>query len=436
MSMNKMLAGKISGNRGQVSDSDKQGVKNLSVVVDKPIVVSQPMPNYPLSEEGSPERNPEEAVDHDTPIVNNDNQGSSTGSRQYPMGKDNRELWDEEEDELVQGNRKVKDIFCVDRVKPVLQTTAELSGLEYVDDTEVCPNSWIYGSLGLANKNEAILQMPNELVAEVTRTNKSKKWFKAPQRIFDMSFRVSNEDHKKFFYAPSLDNEVADIMKQYKNNKIDCFSRFWEEELFSLDKHVKTLERLSVFQASIINALAIDLQPLDDQTQCVSDFAIPAAQLAGDMAAHTMRQSIKLSHRICQLRRQNVCAGLKGYIEKVTDALLDIPYDHKPELLFGGLYDKTSRTAAKKQDSEDKTRTKVYKAAYRPPSQNYRSRGGGMRYEHPQPQPQMQYSRGGSSNYTRGQKRKQEYQADHSRRAGPKRARGRGRSRGHAQSRL
>jgi hypothetical protein len=303
-----------------------------------------------------------------------------------------------------------------------------------IDNTEACPNSWIYGSLGLPNKNEAILQMPNELLAEVTRTNESKKWYKAPHRVFDAVFRVSDDDYKKFFYAPHLDTDVKELMNQYKSNKIDCFSRFWEDELFSLHRHVIGLEKIFVFQASIINALAIDLQPLDDQTQCVSDFAIPAAQLAGDMAAHSMRQSIKLSHRICQLRRQNVCAGLKGYIEKVTDALLDIPYNHKPELLFGGLYDKTSRTAAKKQDAEDKTRTKVYKAAYRPPSQNYRSRGGGMRYEHPQPQ--MQYSRGRSSNYSRGQKRKQEYQSDRARRAGPKRARGRGRSRGHAQSRL
>jgi hypothetical protein len=35
----------------------------------------------------------------------------------------------------------------VDRFKPLLQTTAELSGLEYVDSTEVSPNWWAYRSL-------------------------------------------------------------------------------------------------------------------------------------------------------------------------------------------------------------------------------------------------------------------------------------------------
>jgi hypothetical protein len=173
-----------------------------------------------------------------------------------------------------------------------------------------------------------------------------------------------------------MDTDVSDLMKQFRSMKIDRFSHFWDLELVLLDKHIKQVQKLAVFQGSIINALTIDLQPLDDQSAGCSDFAIPAAQLAGDMAAQMMRQSIRLSHRITQLRRQNVCAGLGGYISKVTDALVDIPYHQDPTYLFGGLYSKTSKSAAKKKEADEKTRKDTACTAPQA-TYNHPKRGGG-----------------------------------------------------------
>jgi hypothetical protein len=177
------------------------------------------------------------------------------------------------------------------------------------------------------------------------------------------------------------------------------------------------MERIAAFQVTILNALTIDLQPLDDQPMVGSEFAIPSACLATDMAAQLMK--VVVSHRLTQLRRQNACAGMKHFIDEVTTSLMKIPFDRDPTLLFGGLYDKTSKEALKRKKVEDEKRKSAYAASstfvpppqYAPPPQYVppvQPSPGPTRGRRVGARSRAQHSAGRGQN--RGQKRKQDVQ--------------------------
>jgi hypothetical protein len=347
-------------------------------------------------------------------------------TRMYPStsSSTSRDKDKNDEDEEFLKGRKISDIFCEERVTPILLTTAEISGLECMEeDTDVRPNSLVYGSFGRFQKPPSILTMPNELATEIDVARARKHWYKSPNRKFESIFRVTKEEYKNFFASPLLDPEVENLFTNVPN-KLYSFSKFWETELSAIDRHVKSMERISAFQVTLLNALTIDLQPLDDQPAQVSDFGIPAACLATDMAAQLMKESVVVTHRLIQLRRQNACAGMKNRIDGVTDALMKISFESDPTLVFGGQYDKTSREAAKKKKTQEQTRKAVYTipkryssslpSTYVKDSDSSYQRGAGT---------------GNRGAYSRGQKRKQQYQDNRGRGSASKRARGRGRDR-------
>jgi hypothetical protein len=339
-----------------------------------------------------------------------------------------------DEDENFLKDRKIRDIFCEERVTPILQTTAEIGGLECLDEeSNTRPNSLIYGSFGRFAKTIPILTMPNELLTEIEITRDRKRWFRSPNSTFENVFRVTEAEYKSYFLSPLLDPEVENLFKTAPT-KLAHFSKFWESELASIDRHVKSMERIAAFQVTMLNALTIDIQPLDDQPAIVSDFAIPVACLSTDMAAQLMKESVVISHRLTQLRRQNACAGMNNVIDTVTDALMKIKFDHDPTLVFGGLYDKTSRAAAKVKKTAEQTRKSV---ASRP---RYTASSSSSSTTYPHPRGNASHAQAGvGRGFTRGQKRKQQYQDTRGRGAPSKRARGdrgrtgyRGRYRGQA----
>jgi hypothetical protein len=75
---------------------------------------------------------------------------------------------DEWEDEEDLGSRKLRDVFQSLRVDPILRTSAEINGLEYMSEPkEVEPGTLRYGSLGLRRQAaEPIMRLPLE-VAQV-----------------------------------------------------------------------------------------------------------------------------------------------------------------------------------------------------------------------------------------------------------------------------
>jgi hypothetical protein len=202
------------------------------------------------------------------------------------------------------------------------------------------------------------MKIPIEVGKLTKATIAAKKTYAKPPIAFQVAFRVSQEEHDEFFAVPKMDEKAEIIFKLIQTSKkIGSYSRFWEAELTTMDRFMRSMTRLSAFQLSILNATMVELQPVQDQQPSNEDFAIPATDLATDMAGQMMKLSIGFSHRLTRLRRENACAGIKAkVIDMLRDDLLELPYDHDPTLLCGGQYDKTSRKAAKKEEAARATR--------------------------------------------------------------------------------
>jgi hypothetical protein len=327
---------------------------------------------------------------------------------------------------------RLSDIFHPERVNPILRTTAEFNGLDGIDEDEEDPAALRFGSLNYAGRRVSpVMKVPVEVGKLTQITVKAKKTYAKPPVAFDRAFRVSENEHDKFFSVPTVDEKVELIMQQISTHtKINAYSKFWESELFTMDRFMRSITRLSAFQLSILNATMVELQPLEGQDIDNSVFAIPASDLATDIAGQMMKLSIGFSHRLTRLRRQNMCVGLKTkVIDILADDLLNVPYDVDPKLLFGGQYDQTEKKAAKKQKSTNET--KRYASSV---SKNPDSYGASRRNNRNQRQYSHQSSYRGASN-NRGYKRKFESQAPQSSytpqaKRGPGRNPGRGRGRG------
>lgn len=278
-------------------------------------------------------------------------------SRDRGFGRD--EGWDDFEEEDATGP-KLSDIFAKTRVDPVLKASAELLGLESLeDDQETDVASLKYGNLGpLPDSNSPLIKMPNEVAFVTKYTRKTKRWRPRPPMIFNRVFRVSQDNYEKFFAVPKMEGDVSAVFKRVPS-KLTSYSPFWDTELSSLDENMKMMERLSAFQLSIMNGLIVELQPVEseDGQEYVQDntaMAIPMARLATDITAQLLKSSIRLSHRMTKLRRTNVCAGLKGkYIESLVDDLMDLSFDDSPMKLFGGRFTKTIDKTSKHKISEE-----------------------------------------------------------------------------------
>jgi hypothetical protein len=238
----------------------------------------------------------------------------------------------------------------------------------------------------------------------------------------DRAFRVSQQDQDNFFIPPKMDADVKLILDRLaKPNKMDVYSKFWENEMLTMDIFMRSITRVAAFQLAILNATMIDLQPLEGQQAANEDFAIPSTLLATDMAGQVLKLSVNFSHRLTRLRRQNAAEGVRTKtIDMVADELITVDFDTDPTRLFGGLFDKTSKKVAKRQDAAKANQRAS--SGYRSSSYN---RGGNGRGHH-------QPSNYGAStrSRSRGYKRKQNnhYQSS-SYDPPPKRGRGQGRGR-------
>ena len=73
-----------------------------------------------------------------------------------------------------------------------------------------------------------------------------------------------------------------------------------------MDFHLRTITRLSAFQLSILNYVALNAP----QDEADSDRA-KATELAIDLSAHVMKSSMLLSQRTIAMRRDNALTEVK-----------------------------------------------------------------------------------------------------------------------------
>ena len=117
--------------------------------------------------------------------------------------------------------------------------------------------------------------------------------------------------------------------------------------MVGLDTQVRMIHRLSIFQWIILNALTIELQPVDGSI-LVELGITDKAQLATEIAAQILRHSIVLSNRILENRKTNACAGLKKVFEASFVSKIQEPQKgDDPSKLFGGKVKKLVKSRAK-----------------------------------------------------------------------------------------
>jgi len=349
----------------------------------------------------------------------------------------------EDDNEVVEeeyhGSQKISDIFRHSRVDPILQSTAELLGLECNDsEDDKAVGSLFYSSIGQSRVTGApILRMPNEIAiaAKKARATNKKKRVRASAALNKL-FHVTREDYDDYFALPKLDEDVAHYLKGPKFAKVpQQFSYFWEHELKDVDDYVRLLSRLSAFQLTILDSLAVGLAPTEDDKD-TSKFE--TAKLLVDISSQVLSKSVQLSYNVSNLRRENVCAGLRQkFTDDMVDKLFDVPYEEDVAHLFAGGFYKTMKDAAKKIQNVQSLE-KAMKPVSKPGPSRFDSRkGSGYSGARNSAQYFSNKDRGSSSGYDRGIKRKahDEPQVGRSRGTGFKRGRG-GRGRGRAQSRF
>jgi hypothetical protein len=427
--MNQTLMNKFS-ELIQPSAATSSATASPAASVAQPVITSQPLPTGPpnmdhrdddfdanLSQD-PPSLDGNEGDNLVPPILRRDPQ-------RLPFEYDD----DEYEDDDKYLNRRLSEIFISDRVGPILRTTAELNGLDDVEEIQIEPNALRFGSLSFgASTSMPLMQLPIEVGKLTTTVSKSKKLYVKPPRALDRAFRVSQQDQENFFVPPRIDDDVKLILSRLnKPNKVEFYSKFWENEMLTMDIFMRSITRVAAFQLAVLNATMIDLQPLEGQQAVNEDFAIPSTLLATDMAGQVLKLSVNLSHRLTRLRRQNACAGVRArVIDMVADELLTVDFDTDPTRLFGGLFDKTSKKVAKRQEAAKANQRRG--TGYR--SSSY-SRAGNSRGN----RQSSSYSSGSNAS-SRGYKRKQssQYQTS-SYDPPPKRGRGQGRGRGQRRGR-
>jgi len=351
-----------------------------------------------------------------------------------------------DDEDLDETHQKLSSTFTHARIDPLLRSTAQLLGLEVLDnedDDEVGQGALLYGCVGpLNDQNAPILKLPN-VVAKLTKAErkleeKAGKLKPHPPRVFSKVFRVSSEDFYKFFATSKLDEDLSNVLKREGGRKVG-YSAEWDADLTFLDERIQVLKRLAAFQLTLLNALIVDLQPLEDveSGKEANDFDIPVAKLLADMSAQSLSLSIKTSHKITMIRRKNVCNGLRGkFVNRLVDDLAKVSLkdrDDQIPRLFSGKFQDTVKSVAKKEQSElaiEKVRSE---------GQGSSSKKGGGSGVGPQPS-SYRPGRGGGRGNSRGLKRRAQDQdigvgrgRGH---AGYPPKRGRGRGRGRAQTRF
>ena len=255
-----------------------------------------------------------------------------------------------------------KSIFPRSRVDPINTYAAKTMGLAAPDvPEEPTGSSFFFDSLSepAATVLNPILSLPNDIFTEMNKARgkdkqTSDKETKADRREAMTAFKVSPEDETECFGISSIDKGVMNFMKS-KPPSTKSFSKELEEILSAEQEDYSVIRRLSIFQMSIVNALALDLQPSAMEKPSEEEQrSYASARLAMDMSGRILRTTARAHQRLERLRRLNVAAGLKhDVVDDMVEALVKKPYTTGDfNFLFGGDASKTAKTISKKRIAE------------------------------------------------------------------------------------
>ena len=255
-----------------------------------------------------------------------------------------------------------KGIFPRARIDPINTYAAKTMGLAAPDvPEEPTGSSFFFDSLGepATPVFNPILSLPNDIFSEMNKARgKDKqtldKETKADRREAMMAFKVSPADETECFGTSSIDKGVMNYMK-FKPPSTKSYSKELEDILSAEQEDYSVIRRLSIFQMSIINALALDLQPSTMEKPSEEEQrSYASARLAMDMSGRILRTTARAHQRLEMLRRSNVAAGLKhDVVEDMVEALVKKPYTTGDfNFLFGGDANKTARLISKRRIAE------------------------------------------------------------------------------------
>lgn len=239
-----------------------------------------------------------------------------------------------------------KVLFSLDKVKPILRAAAQAAGAEFIEDDVEQP-SLLFGNLTQKSSQVTpVVTMPPDVHALQSRVNKAGTKL-TYSKLLQKSFRVSEEDYHSFFRVPALDVGAVNYLKPDKSAKQQTFLPAKETMLSNMDRHVRSSARIASFQLMIMNALTINLSDGnagEDIDQPDGSFAM--AKLSTALASELLRNSMKLSHHIGLMRRQNVYFGIRNkYKDELVSRLRKLESDS--EYLFAGEFMKVFKKVAK-----------------------------------------------------------------------------------------
>ena len=253
---------------------------------------------------------------------------------------------DDDDDLSPPSKSSLKEVFNSDRIDPIVKMIAQnldLSGS--VDESEEAGYSLLFGGIGRGqSQSKPLIVLPQDFHLEKKKQAKS-KWRKRPYGFFGKVFRVPKKDYESMFKVPAMDPEVVKLLPKGSAVKLDSYSRFWEQEMISLDAHMKDLIRLSAFQVLFLNHLLDVMDLSQDADQVAGPSA--TARLVVDMAGQQLRSGMALSFRTVSLRRVNACAYFREEFGKdLSSDLAELEFSDKH--VFGGEFAKIVRKLAKK----------------------------------------------------------------------------------------
>jgi len=295
--------------------------------------------------------------------------------------------------------KKLSEKFATSRIDPILRAARDEFGLEpddsSDDDEGAC--SLRFGGIGVDNDTRPpVIRMPRDIHKEKKKVA-TKSWGRFPNRIINQAFKVPRADHDALFVVPQMDKEAsAALPKKQRKASTWCkpftYSPYWEQQLYQVDAHLRSMTRLSAFQLTMINYLLTMIEDDDSDAGMMA-----TTTLVNDITVQQVKSTMQLSKHMTALRRENVIAFLrKEYVDEVPANLIKLPYVE--ESVFGGSFGKTIRSLAKKKRDQSSLESDLRPLSYSASSK--RKNNGGRAIRNAQDQPSS--SGTGSSNRGKG----------------------------------
>ena len=139
---------------------------------------------------------------------------------------------------------------------------------------------------------------------------------------------MTDDDYERLLKVPAMDKDVQKRLPVGGRSCPASYQGFWEDELKSVDAHLRSCVRLSAFQLMALNHIGKEID--GEETPEV----FQAVELASTLSSQILAESMGLAARTIVLRRENACASLKkSYVQDLSKALKDVPLSHSS--LFG-----------------------------------------------------------------------------------------------------